>query len=187
MVRDNIIKALGGLVAFLLVMMLIGYYYEHELAAATEWVVDRIGFAGLAAILLVSDTVVSPFPPDLLLVVIAKSPLASDWIRYVGILGAISVIAGLLGWSLGRWLGHFKWATRLIGELKDDHRDFIKKFGFWAVALGAATPLPYSITCWAAGMFGVRWEKVLLASLLFRVPRMYLYYWLIVQTGKFVR
>ncbi len=185
MIQKNLIKAVVGLVAFLVAMGLLGYLFEEELTAGTEWVVDRIGFVGLALILLVTDTFVTPFPPDILLVVVSRSRLAADWPMYVGILGVISVIGGMLGYSIGRWLGHFKWLQRLFGDFKDDHHDFIRKYGFWAVALGSATPLPYSVTCWTAGVLGIRWTSVLAASVLFRIPRIYGYYWLLSTTGNF--
>jgi len=183
MVQKNLINALLGLVVLLLLMAALGYWYEEQLKVVTTWVVERIGFVGLMSILMVTDTLVTPFPPDILLVVVANSPLAENWPFYVGVLGMVSVLAGMTGYSIGRWLGHFRWAQRLFGDFKDDHRNFIQKYAFWAVALGAVTPLPYSVTCWAAGVLGVRWATVLAASVLFRIPRFYLYYWLLSEAG----
>lgn len=183
MIQKNLLKTLFGMVALVLGMALLGYLYEEELISVTTWVVDQIGFPGLMVILMVTDTLVTPFPPDILLLVISKSPLSHDWPIYVGILGVVSVVAGLTGYSIGRWLGHYHWAQRLFGGFKDDHRDFIQRYGFWAIVLGAVTPLPYSITCWAAGMLGIRWTTVLAASVLFRIPRFYLYYWLLSMAG----
>jgi membrane protein YqaA with SNARE-associated domain len=71
----------------------------------------------------------------------------------------------------------------LLGELKDEHRDFIRKYGFWAVALGSVTPFPFSLACWSAGVMEIRWTTVLAASLLFRVPRFLIYYSLIVSAA----
>ena len=184
MIQQNLIKALLALIAFIVGMSVLGFMFEDELTAGTTWVVDRIGFIGLAAILMVTDTLVTPFPPDILLVVIAKSPLSQDWPLYVGILGIVSVIAGMTGYGIGRWLGHFQWSQRLFGEFKEGHRTFIRKYGFWAVAIGSITPLPYSVTCWTAGVLGIRWTMVLAASVLFRIPRIYLYYWLLSTTGS---
>lgn len=185
MIQQNLIKALAGLAVFIIAMGVLGFVFEDELTAGTTWVVARIGFAGLAMILMVTDTLVTPFPPDILLVVIAKSPLAANWPVYVGMLGIVSVCAGMAGYSIGRWLGHFEWAQRLFSQFKDEHRDFIRKYGFWAVAIGAVTPLPYSLTCWTAGVLGIRWIVVLAASTLFRIPRIYLVYWLLMTTGNF--
>ena len=185
MIQQNLLKALFGLVVFVLGMAILGYVFEDELTAATSWVVIRIGFPGMMAILMVTDTLVTPFPPDILLVVIAKSPLAENWPVYVGILGMVSVLAGMTGYSIGRWLGHFQWSRRLFGDFKEDHREFIRKYGFWAVVIGSITPLPYSVTCWSAGVLGIRWSRVLAASVLLRIPRFYLYYWLLSTAGSF--
>ena len=183
MIRQNLINALLGLAIFIIAMGLLGLFFEDELMAITTWIVDRIGFTGLAMILMVTDTLVTPFPPDILLVVIANSRLSENWPVYVGILGIVSVCAGMTGYCIGRWLSHFGWAKRLFGQFKEEHHDFIRKYGFWAVVLGAITPLPYSVTCWTTGVLGLRWTTVLAASVLFRLPRIYLYYWLISTAG----
>lgn len=184
MIRENVIKAVIALVAFAIAMSVLGYLFEDELTVGTNWIVERIGFLGLCLILLVTDTLVMPFTPDILLVVIAKSPLAEQWPIYVLILGTISSFAGLMGWGIGRWLGHFEFVQRIFGEFKEDHREFIRRYGFWAVAIGSITPLPFSMTCWTAGVMGLRAMTVLLAALIFRVPRFFLFYWLIASTGN---
>jgi len=183
MIQKNLIKALVTLGAFFVALALIGVVFEDELTRGTAWVVEHVGFLGMCLILLVTDTLVTPFPPDILLVVIAHTELADNWFRYVLILGMISVVAGMLGWTIGRWLAHFPFAQRLFGEFRDDHREFIRRYGFWAVVIGATTPLPFSATCWGAGILGLRWTTVLAAAVLFRIPRFLLYYWLIVATG----
>lgn len=185
MIERNLYAALFALGAFIVVMGVLGYAFEGELAAIANWVVDRIGFAGLALILMVTDTLVTPFPPDILLVVVAKSPLAEDWPVYVGILGMVSVTAGMTGFGIGRWLGHFEWSKKLFGQFKEDHEAFIRRYGFWAVAIGSVTPLPYSVTCWSAGVLGVPGTHVLAAAVMFRIPRIFSVYWLLSTTGNF--
>jgi membrane protein YqaA with SNARE-associated domain len=184
MIRENLIKVLASILFVTIAMAALGFWLEEELVVATNWLVDRIGFAGMCLILFVTDTLVTPISPDILLLVIAKSDLAEQWPRYVLTLGMVSVGAGMLGWSIGRWLGHFKSVQRLFGQFSDDQRDFIRKYGFWAIVLGAATPLPYSVTCWTAGVVGVRWSTVLAASVLFRIPRIIIYYLLIASASN---
>lgn len=72
MISENLIKTLIALAIFVLTMAAIGYLFEEELEAGTNWIVDQIGFLGLCLILLVTDTLITPFPPDVLLLVIAK-------------------------------------------------------------------------------------------------------------------
>ena len=184
MIRENLLKALIGILIIIIAMGGLGFWLEEEMSIATNWLVDRIGFVGLCLILLVTDTLVTPFSPDILLIVIAKSDLADHWLRYVLILGTVSVGAGMLGWCIGRWLGHFKFVQRLFGQFNDQQRDFMYKYGFWAIVLGASTPLPYSVTCWTAGAIGLRWTTVFTASVLFRIPRMIVYYMLIASAGN---
>ncbi|HMU64322.1 MAG: hypothetical protein E6Q61_00825 [Nitrosomonas sp.] len=184
MIRENLIKALIAIGVFVVLMAALGFLFEDELATATSWVVERIGFAGLCMILLVTDTFVTPFPPDILLIVIAKSSLSEQWPFYVLILSMVSVFAGMLGWGIGRWLGHFQFAKRLFGEFKDEHREFIRRYGFWAVVIGAITPLPFSVTCWASGVMGLRAVTVFSAAALFRIPRFFIYYWIIASTSQ---
>ncbi len=183
MVRENLLKALAGILIIVVMMGALSYWFEKEMSLMTNWVVERIGFAGLCLILLVTDTLVTPFLPDILLVVIAKSELADRWLHYVFILGAVSVTAGMLGWCIGRWLGNARFIQRLYGKIGKGQRGFVDKYGFWAIVLGAITPLPYSVTCWTAGFMGLRWTKVLTASVLFRIPRIIIYYILIESTG----
>jgi NADPH:quinone reductase-like Zn-dependent oxidoreductase len=75
MIQQHLLKARAGLFAFILVMAVLGFTSEAELTAGTTWVVERVGFIGLAAILMVTDTLVTPFRPDILLVVIEVTPL----------------------------------------------------------------------------------------------------------------
>jgi len=184
MIGKNLIKAIIAIIIFTLTMTALGYLFEEELTVGTSWVVDRIGFLGLCFILLVTDTLVTPFPPDILLLVIAKSSLAEHWPIYVLVLGMISSFAGILGWGIGRRLGHLEFVKHTLKEFKEDHQEFIRRYGFWAVVIGSITPLPFSVTCWTAGIMELRWITVLTAAVLFRIPRFFLYYWLIVTTGN---
>ncbi len=186
MIGENLIKTVIALAIFIVAMTALGYLFENELETGTNWVVNQVGFLGLCLILLVTDTLITPFPPDILLLVIAKSSLAEYWPLYVLILGMVSCAAGILGWGIGRWLGHFEFVKRMIGKLDKNQREFIHRYGFWAVAIGSITPFPFSITCWAAGMMSLRGMTVLTAVLIFRIPRFFLYYWLIIAADGFV-
>jgi membrane protein YqaA with SNARE-associated domain len=62
----------------------------------------------------------------------------------------------------------------------------IDRYGYWAVALGALTPIPFSITCWSAGMLRLGFGRFLLVALL-RVPRFVGYYVVIAYSSELVR
>ncbi|MBS3963513.1 MAG: VTT domain-containing protein [Methylomonas sp.] len=183
MLKENLVKTLIGLLLLMVLMAALGYGFEDPMYQATHWVIERIGFVGLCLIMFVTDTLITPFSPDILLVMVAHSDLAAYWQFYVPILGLVSVMAGLAGWCIGRWLANFDRVRSLIDSLADEQRRFLQDYGFWAIALAAVTPLPYSLVCWAAGAMPIRWTTVLTASLLFRIPRMIIFYLVIASAG----
>jgi len=184
MLKKNLRKALISIILFVFAIGAAGHWFGDEMSIATNWVVDHIGFAGLCLIAFVADTLVTPMSPDILLVVLANSYLAENGFIYALILGSLSVVAGMMGYSIGRRLGHFAFVRRVFGKVDDEQRAFIEKYGFWAIVVGSITPLPYSFTCWTAGVLELRWTKVLAASVLFRLPRVVASYWLITASGK---
>lgn len=184
MLKENLSKAIVGILTLVFTITVLGYWYKEEMTLATNYVVDRIGFAGLCFILFLTDTLVTPVSPDILLIVIANSHLAEQWLPYVLILGLVSVASGMVGWCIGRWLGRFRWVQNLFGRLNEEQRSFIRKYGFWGIVLGATTPLPYSVTCWTAGATQVKWTTVLAASVLFRIPRIIVYYLIIASSSN---
>ncbi len=179
MMRNALLKTIAAVVALTVLMAALGFVFEPQLEAGAQWVAERLGLVGLAAILLVTDTLVTPFPPDVLLLVIAKSALAAEWPVCVGILGVVSAWAGMQGWAIGRWLGHLPFFQRMFGEFRTEHEALFKKYGLWAVLAGATTPMPFSVTCWTAGVLGVGFWPMVMACL-FRIPRFYLYYGIVV-------
>jgi len=54
----------------------------------------------------------------------------------------------------------------------------MKRFGPIAVAIGALTPFPYSVTTWTAGMFNMPFKRMILPTML-RIPRLWIYYWIL--------
>ncbi len=159
------------------------FFFEQEIENFAAWVYAKFGFFGLATSLLITDSFITPIPPDLILLVLSRSELAEDWLFYVGILGVVSSIAGMIGAELGRMLVKLKWANTLRQKLDQINTHRMERFGVWGLILGALTPLPFSVTCWAAGFISTPRRLVFLASLL-RIPRFWTYYWLIASSGS---
>jgi membrane protein YqaA with SNARE-associated domain len=123
----------------------------------------------------VTDTFVGPFPPDSVLILIAASPYHKHWLWLLPAIGAVSTLAGCVGYCGGRFLSHKPWAQRWFGALHSKSEERVKRYGAWAVAIGAMTPVPFSITCWTAGLIRMEFRDFLPPALL-RIPRYVLYY-----------
>ena len=168
-----------GLLGLLVFSLIVLNSYLHEpLEKFTYGLASIFGFWGLCLLLLVSDSLISPLPPDLILLVIAKSSLREHWPTYVLILSIASVIGGHVGYWCGRLIFKTKWMPHWIKEKIKGQKRSISEYGGWAVVLGALTPLPYSITCWAAGLFHLKYRTFFWASLT-RFFRIFIYYLII--------
>lgn len=174
-VRRAVIQAVVMLFVLVGSMALVGRFFADELLLATSWVNEQVGFVGLAAILLLTDSVITPVPPDLLLVVIANTDLSHHWWIYVPTLGVISSGAGILAWHLSARVGHTRLPRLIFGRFRERNAALVSRYGVLAVALGALTPIPYSITCWTAGILHVPVRRVAWVTLL-RIPRFIGYY-----------
>ncbi len=152
-----------------------GHFLREEMTALANGVNHHLGFAGLAAVLFISETVVSPFPPDLILWVVATSDLSRDWPFLVGILATLSTLGGHLGWLLGSHVGGTRAARLVLGRYRRRSVRIMRRFGLWAIVLAALTPVPWSVTSWTAGILRMPWRLFLLGSLV-RFPRIVIYY-----------
>lgn len=183
-VRTNLL----GLVLSLLVLGLIAAglvrHFEAELAWVTEAVFAHFGIVGIAVALFITDAFVSPLPPDSLLFLIAASPYHANWPPLIAFLGCVSTVAGMVGYGLGRVFSRLPVLKRTLQKTRERSRERIEKFGAWAIVLGALTPVPFSITCWTAGIMHVRFRDVWWPTLL-RIPRYMLYYWVIATMPTF--
>ena len=163
-----------------------GLFLRDEMTTLANAVNNRLGFTGLATVLLVSETVVSPLPPDLVLSVVATSDLSDDWPVLVGILATLSTLGGHLGWFLGMRVGGSRAARLVLGRYRRRSIAIMRRFGLWAIVLAALTPVPWSVTSWTAGILRMPWRLFLLGSLI-RFPRIMVYYIVIHATFHGIR
>jgi membrane protein YqaA with SNARE-associated domain len=175
LLRKHLLGAALSLIAIVFVAVLLTLKYRAELDAFTITVFDSIGIGGVVALLFITDAVVSPFPPDSVLILIAASPYHEHWLWLLPLLGVVSSLAGCTGYGIGRLLSSKPWAQRYFGSVHHRNEKLVSTYGPWAVALGALTPVPFSITCWTAGLLRLRFAEFILPCLL-RVPRYMGYY-----------
>jgi len=175
LLRKHFLGAALALVAIVFVAVVLTLKYRAELDAFTITVFETIGIGGIVALLFVADAVVSPFPPDSVLILIAASPYHEHWLWLLPLLGLVSSLAGCVGYGIGRLLSEKPWAQRYFGSVHRRNEKLVSTYGPWAVAMGALTPVPFSITCWTAGLLKLRFREFIGPCLL-RVPRYVAYY-----------
>jgi membrane protein YqaA with SNARE-associated domain len=185
-VRRNLVVGATFLLALIGSVGLATVLFEQDLFRATQAIHRTVGVIGLAAILFVSDALITPIPPDFILVVVAKSDLRTDWVPILAGMGVLSTVAGLSGWLMGARLGETPFLKRIFGRVRERNERLVARYGSLGVALGAITPIPFSVTCWTAGLMRLPFWSVFWPSLL-RIPRFFGYYALIAYSDHFVR
>lgn len=185
-VRRSVWQAIAFIVLLVGGIGILGAVYEEQLLSFTNAVFETVGLAGLLGILFVSDSIFSPVPPDLVLLVLSRTHHHEHWPWLVGLIGVLSVVAGWVGWVLGRWLGNTRFGHFVLKRSRAQNEALVRRHGGWAVALGAITPIPFSITCWFAGMYRMKFAPFARATLL-RIPRFFVYYFAIAYGDRVVR
>lgn len=171
--RSNLLR-LAVFIAFLVLILVIlrytlGDYLEHY----GEYLVERFGYLGMFGATLFMDTFIVPISPDIIIFVSIAGNVNTFWAIFT--IALASMIAGNLGYLIGKFLGHREFVTTRLKKYEKKGKYLMKKYGLWAVIIGAMTPIPFSAICWLAGMLEMKYTHFL-AGVLWRVPRFLLWY-----------
>ena len=93
-VQRNVVLTAVSLLLLFVGVGVLGIFFEERLLDATSAIYDVLGLPGLLAILFVSDAVISPVPPDVVLIVLANSPAHAIWTYLIPAIGLMSAAAG---------------------------------------------------------------------------------------------
>lgn len=159
------------------------HFFSSYVLYLSQSVLPEIHNWALFLLVAANDFLVTPISPDIAIFLISqKSPHSY---MLVAVLGAASVLGGVLAWVCGRSLENKLRSARLDKFISQNHA-LINKYGVWIVALGALTPVPYSLTCWAAGALKMDFPKFFLMVLL-RIPRFLVYFYFFSVSGGLFR
>lgn len=152
-------------------------FFRTEVELASHWFVDTLGGPGIAVGFFIPDAFTLPIPNDAFTVFGRLGGMPFWRVVMWGSLGSLA--GGSTGWAIGYWgvsrlpalRNYFERKGALIIER-------VHRQGSWALAAAALTPIPYSITCWAAGAVKMPFGRFFAVSTL-RVVRVAVYLWLI--------
>ena len=145
--------------------------------ASSEWAI-----VVLATVAFV-ESIFSPFPPDPLL--IAASVFNPEMAI---VLAAVVTVASVAGALAGYWLGK-RFGRPVLDRFSSSERverveALFDKHGTWAIILAAVSPIPYKVFAIAAGAMEMRLRPFIIASLIGRGARMFLWAILILLFGE---
>jgi len=172
--RRLVAKMVVGMLGLTVLIGALAYLLEPVIVGVGESFVANLGMPGVFLGVLLTDTFFLANEPIL---GIAYAGGMRFW-PVAAVACVASMLAGVLGWMLGRGLGLHPWIKRRVD--KNGIHPLMVRWGVWAVAVAALSPVPYGAATWAAGAAGVPARVVVLGSL-FRIPRVVLYFWLVVS------
>ena len=145
--------------------------------AHSEWVI-----VVLAAVSF-TESIVSPFPPDPILIAAAVFNPAMALV-FAAVVTATSVLGALVGHWLGKRFGR-PILNRFFSPSKVSRVEALfQKYGVWAIVFAAVTPVPYKVFAVTAGAMDMSLRPFILASIIGRGARMFLWAALAIVFGE---
>lgn len=155
-VWNAIKKAIPIILVLVIGLYIFNHFYDinNALIALTE----TLPVYGVLVFFFASETILGLIPPEIFIAWSGK--MTSPWL-YLSMLAFLSYFGGLLSY----WIGHFITTipsvhnyleTKMEKQLKNS-----RKWGGFLIVVGALLPLPFSISCMAAGLIEFPFKNVM--------------------------
>ena len=118
-----------------------------------------------------------PIPPDVMLLPMAIARPEKSW-RYAFITTITSVVGGILGYLIGKYLFAFIGEGIIdfyhAGEKFNQGKGLFDHYGIWIIFIAGFTPIPYKLFTITAGVLSMSFLPFVLASVVGRGARFFL-------------
>jgi membrane protein YqaA with SNARE-associated domain len=171
-------RSIVGLLLLMAALAGISYMFKDQVIAGSTAFVAVAGGPGVMAAWFLLDLLPVPIIPHDVFSTLAYLGNLGFWTT-VAWSSAGSILGGCASWALSSRLAHRPMVHRAIttGRARKMF-ELTRKYGALALAVGAVSPLPYSIAAWACGATDLRFGPFVAVSLL-RIPRIAFYLYLV--------
>lgn len=153
-----------------------------------HWADTRWGAVALF-ILAFAESSFFPIPPDVLLIACCLGlPLRSKRVFYYALICTVgSVLGAIAGYCLGMfaWDAVAHWFMPAVFSQEAFNRVGLlyQQYDFWVVFTAGFTPIPYKLITITSGVFDINFMMFIIASIVARGARFFLFAWLIMHFG----
>ena len=158
-------------VSCLLILLFLVNKYVFNINELLESITETFSKLGVFSFFFVSETLLGLIPPEIF---IAWTKKTTEPILNLTILTTLSYLGGLSSYFIGEKSLKIKAVKNYLEIKMEKHLKNSKKWGGILIIVGALLPLPFSISCMAAGMIKYPFKSVVLFGL-FRFVRFALY------------
>lgn len=154
--------------------------YVFTIDDGLELLTTSFSRAGVLITFFISETLLGLIPPEIF---IGWSKKTADPILNLSILATLSYVGGIITFFIGKASLKIERVRNYLEVKMAKHLKNTSKWGGFLILVGALLPIPFSITCMAAGMIKYPLKGVVLFGL-FRFARFALYAWAIFSVVK---
>ena len=162
-----------------LILIIFGLYLVNEyvftIDDGLEFLTQTFSRTGVLIVFFISEILLGLIPPEIF---IGWSKKTATPILNLSILATLSYIGGILSYFIGKTIQKITTVKNYLEIKMAKHLKNTGKWGGFLILIGALLPVPFSITCVAAGMIKYPLKGVVLFGL-FRFVRFALYAWAI--------
>ena len=161
------------------ILIILGLYLVNEylftIDDGLEFLTQTFSRTGVLIVFFISETLLGLIPPEIF---IGWSKKTVTPILNLSILATLSYAGGILSYFIGKTIQKITTVKNYLEVKMAKHLKNTGKWGGFLILIGALLPVPFSITCVAAGMIKYPLKGVVLFGL-FRFVRFALYAWAI--------
>jgi len=145
--------------------------YVVDFSNLFVYITETFAPINVLLVFLISETLLGLVPPEIFIAWSNKMPQP---VVYLSLIATMSYIGGIFSYFIGKWLLTIPRIYEYVENRMQKHLRHIRRWGGFLIVVGALLPIPYSMTCMAAGIINYRFVNLLLFGLL-RYLRFYLY------------
>lgn len=169
----QLVLSLGALFG---AIALAGYVARDELDALGRAFVERFGLLGMFIGTFLADAFSFPIPPQFYMLTAITT--GGSQVAPMAVISAASFLGGCTGYRLAGHIAKIRLFAARIQATRPRIDRLFDRYGYWAIAIGSVTPIPFSMLCYLSGLYRVP-PRYFVALVLFRLPRLAIFYALI--------
>jgi membrane protein YqaA with SNARE-associated domain len=137
--------------------------YVYNINDALQGITETFSTKGILSIFFISESLLGLIPPEIF---IAWTKKTSEPILNLAILATLSYLGGITSYFLGKAALKITSVKNYLEVKMAKSLKNTSKWGGFLIIVGALLPIPFSITCMAAGMIKYPFRGVVLYGLL---------------------
>ncbi|OEK08519.1 short-chain dehydrogenase [Flavivirga aquatica] len=154
-------QAVKKAIPYIIIAVIALYVVNHffNINDALIKLTERLPVYGVLSFFFVSETLLGLVPPEMFIAWSGK--MDNPWF-YLGFLAFLSYFGGLISYWIGRFITKIPSVHNYLEVKMEKQLKNSKKWGGFLIVVGALLPLPFSISCIAAGIIKFSFKNVML-------------------------